>query len=92
MYKDASSCSRWEHRGPQPDLKQSVRDLGILSPKWDVSIKFLPSELREPQGRGDRKSVRARGTEDTKKEGPSKSTEQSLYELTETKAAHTGPT
>lgn len=27
---------------------QRVRDFGTLRPKWDVSIKFLASELREP--------------------------------------------
>jgi hypothetical protein len=26
---------------------QAMRDLGLLSSKWDVSIKSLPSELRE---------------------------------------------
>ena len=25
----------------------NVRDLETLSPKWNVSLKFLPSELRE---------------------------------------------
>jgi hypothetical protein len=30
-------------------------------PKLEVSIKSLPSELRESCRRGDRKSVRARG-------------------------------
>lgn len=29
------------------------RDLGPLSPKWDVSIEFLLSELRKPQERGE---------------------------------------
>jgi hypothetical protein len=35
--------------------------LGTLIPKWDVSIKSLPLELRESCGRGDKKSVRGRG-------------------------------
>lgn len=28
-----------------------VRDLGTLRPKWNVSIKSLPSEMRQPCGR-----------------------------------------
>jgi hypothetical protein len=40
---------------------QKERDLGIFSPKWGVSIKSLPSELREPhRGRG-RRSVGTKG-------------------------------
>ena len=35
-----------------------ARDLRTLSPKWDVSIKSLPPELREPYRRGSRKNVR----------------------------------
>ena len=31
----------------QPDSVQRVRDLGTLSPEWEVSIKSLPSGLRE---------------------------------------------
>jgi hypothetical protein len=33
----------------------------MLSPKWDVSIKSLPSVFREPLRRGGRKSVTATG-------------------------------
>jgi hypothetical protein len=40
-----------------------MREMGTISPKWDVSIKSLPSELRETQRREGRKSVRARGDE-----------------------------
>lgn len=36
-----------------------VRDLGILSPKWNVSIKSLPSERRQPCGRGSWKEHRS---------------------------------
>ena len=57
------------HRDPQPGIMQRVRDLGTLSPMWVVSIKSLPSGLREPHGRGGRKSVRVRGEEATKKRG-----------------------
>lgn len=36
-----------KYRDPQPDHMQRVRDLGTLSSKRDVSIKSLPSELKE---------------------------------------------
>jgi hypothetical protein len=45
----------------EPDNMWRVIGFGNLSPKWDVSIKPLPSRLREPRGRGDRNIVRARG-------------------------------
>ena len=48
-------------RNPQPDTMSRVRTLETLSSNPDVSIKSLLSELREPQGRGGRKSVRGRG-------------------------------
>lgn len=48
------------YRVPQPDIAESKGDLGILSPKWNVFVKYIPSELREPVGRGFRKSLRAR--------------------------------
>jgi hypothetical protein len=34
---------------------ERVRNLGTLSPKWGVSIKFLPSELRKHGKRGARR-------------------------------------
>lgn len=37
-----------------------MKDFGTLSTKWDVSIKFIPLELREPHRREDRKSQGAR--------------------------------
>lgn len=36
-----------------------MRNSGILSPKWDVFIKFLPSKLKEFCGREDGHIVRA---------------------------------
>jgi hypothetical protein len=33
-------------------------DLGTIRLERGVSIKFLPSEIREPCGRGSRKSIR----------------------------------
>jgi hypothetical protein len=39
---------------------QSVRNLGTLCPKWEVSIKSFPSKLRELHRRGG-KTVSIRG-------------------------------
>ena len=39
-------------RDPQLDKVQRVGDLGTLSPKKDVSVKSLPSKLRELCGKG----------------------------------------
>jgi hypothetical protein len=89
-YRDPQSDIIHRHRERETQRqtqRQRDRDLGTHSSKWDVSIKSLPSELREPQGRGGRESVRARGTEDTRSTRPSKATEQSQYELTDTEAA-----
>lgn len=49
--------------------------------QWDVTIKCLPSELKEPCGTGAINSVKARGMEDTRTARPSESTEQSTDEL-----------
>jgi hypothetical protein len=57
--RESSSYSRWEQT--QRDIMQKVRDLAILSPKWNSSIKSLSARLRKPCGRGNRKSIRARG-------------------------------
>jgi hypothetical protein len=35
------------NRDPQTDIMQEVRDIGILSIKWDVSITSFPSGLKE---------------------------------------------
>jgi hypothetical protein len=48
-----------DYRDPQPDIMQTVRDLGTLSLKWDDSIKSLSSRLKEACGRRDAKNVRA---------------------------------
>jgi hypothetical protein len=53
---------------------QRVRDHGILNRKWDVSIKFLHSELKEPHRKGGRKNARARGDEGHQENKASKST------------------
>jgi hypothetical protein len=49
-----------KYRDPQLDNEQRVRVRGKLSTKWDVTIISIPSGLREPCRRGDRKIVRAR--------------------------------
>jgi hypothetical protein len=56
--REGLSCSRWANTEIH---SKRMRDLGMLSPKPDVSIKSLPLELREPQGKGNSNSVRARG-------------------------------
>lgn len=53
-----------KYRDQQPDSMQRVRNLRILSPKRDVSIKsHAPPNpgLREPCGRGVRKGLRTKG-------------------------------
>jgi phage-related minor tail protein len=40
--------------------------LGALSPKWDVTIKPLPSSFRDLCGRGRRKTLRTKGYTYTK--------------------------
>jgi hypothetical protein len=62
------------------------RDLGTHSSKWNVSIKSLFSELREPH---EREGKEARETEDIRRTRPFKPMEQSSYELTETETAST---
>ena len=50
-----------KRRSLKPSILQSVRDHGPLRIRGDVFIKSLSSGLREPHGRGDTKSARARG-------------------------------
>jgi len=54
----------------------------------EVSIKFLPSELRD-HGRGGRKTVKPEGMEDTSKTRPFESVEQGPCEVIETEATNT---
>jgi hypothetical protein len=80
-----------KYRDSQADIMQRVRDLRIHSSKWDISIKSLPqssgnSVEEEADGMGNKEWTK--GPRRTK---PSKATEQSSYELTETEAAITGP-
>lgn len=50
-----------KYRDPQQYIIQSVRDLGTLTHKWDVSIKSLPSQFSVPLGRRGRNSLTAKG-------------------------------
>lgn len=61
--REASSFSRWEKkcRDREPDIIQTVRNLVTVIPKWDESIKFLWSGLKEQCEKGGSKSKRARG-------------------------------
>lgn len=38
-----------------------MKAFGVLSPKWDVFTKSLPSRLRDPWEREARKIIKARG-------------------------------
>ena len=46
------------YKDQQPDIMQRLRDLRILSPKGNIFLKTLFSELRDPHSP---KRVRARG-------------------------------
>lgn len=54
--------------------KESKKPWETLNPKWDVSIKCLPSGLREPAEEA-KESLRARGIEDIKELKPLNTTE-----------------
>jgi hypothetical protein len=70
----------------------NVRDLGTLSPKWDISIKSLPSGIRKPYRIEGGKSIRTRGDggHSPKKQGSLNQHDQLSHEPTETEAACTG--
>lgn len=57
--REASSYSRWKQM-----QNLTARHVEIES-KWGISIRSLPSELRESHGKRGRKRIRVRGTEDT---------------------------
>lgn len=54
-FRDASFCSKWEQR-----QRATANVLGTHSSKWNVAIKSIPSELKEPNRMGGGDSVRAR--------------------------------
>lgn len=62
MIRETSSCRCWEQNQRLiVQRHRAERDLGPLSPKWDVSIKSFPSGFGDLCGRGSREIVRARG-------------------------------
>ena len=50
-----------EYRGPQPMCSERLRNVGKLNTIQVVSIKSLPSVLRNFRQQGSRKSIKARG-------------------------------
>lgn len=46
IIKEDSSCSRWEQTQRLTARHYTQRESETHSPKWDVSSKVLPSELR----------------------------------------------
>lgn len=77
--REASSCSRRERiQRPTANAERESLEHTALS---GISIKSLPSELREPCRREGRNCVRDREVEDSRTR-PTKSTEQSSDELT----------
>lgn len=66
------------------------RDLGTHNTERAVSTKSFLSELRELHRKGGRKSIRARGTENTRKTRPSQTTQQDLHELRKIEVTSTG--
>lgn len=71
IIREASSCLRREQI-QRPSARQCAESERVwtLSPKWDVSIRFLLSEFREPHGRGGGNSLRARVWRTPRKQGP----------------------
>ena len=66
-----------EGEGEREEEEREEREI-----KWDeVSIKCFPSEIRKSSGKGEVKSVRARGMEDIRRTQPSQLTKQAVYEL-----------
>lgn len=81
IIKEASSCSRGEQTQRLDDM-QKTTDLGTASPKWDVSIKSLPSELGESRRTGSGNMVRAGEDGGPRKQGPPNLHDQCSHELT----------
>ena len=50
-----------KYRDPQSDITQNVKVLGILTLKWDVSIKSLPQSSGNPTEEEMEKNVRVTG-------------------------------
>lgn len=79
-----------KYRDPQLDDMQIVRGFGTLILKWYVSLKSLPSGIREPCGRKGRMIEGTSVGEDTKETRPSRHNRTDC-ELTEMVAWCTGP-
>ena len=70
LVKEPVRCFYWSKRALKKEITQ-VRDLGTLISKQDVSIKSLPSVLREPCRRGGKKwCMSQEGWTDTKNTWP----------------------
>lgn len=61
-----------KHREPQIDEEQIIGNLRTPSPKWDFSIKSLPSNLRELFGKETEQLSESMVIEDTKETKPSR--------------------
>ena len=64
IIREASSCSSWEQiqRATARQCAES-EELRIPTPKWDVSVRSLPSGIRDIWGTGGGKSLGAHGNE-----------------------------
>jgi hypothetical protein len=68
MFNELYGCHfLLQHRGTNTETHSQTLykqwDLEIHSSTWNVFIKLLPSELREPHRRGGRRDVKARRDE-----------------------------
>jgi hypothetical protein len=45
--KQFSAADGNKYKHPQTENLEKLRDLGMVSPKWYVSIKFLPLRFRK---------------------------------------------
>ena len=88
----ASSCSRWDkHRDPQQDIS------GRQTLEYTALKEISPSNpFRQSSGNSKEEEAGRIGekelTQGTRKTKPSKTTQQSSNELTDTDTVHTGPT
>lgn len=87
ILRTAFSSSRWVQM-QRPMARHYVNRESNLQ----VSIKSLPSEIRESFRKGGRKIASTRGMEDTRRIRPSELTKQGTYDLKEIQAANTGLT
>lgn len=77
-----------------PDRQQRkfrVRGFGMLFPKQDVFIRFLPSGLRETCIKSGRKSIRAQRNIFQQATRPSNHNRTDIHEITKIITVHAGP-